>query len=92
MLQFRVKTLFDNLLRLKLLFSSLQFCSGSQPIMRVYETVLYRQEVMHVVLVHSPANQNFSHYPLLTDDPDAVCVYKDGHFIWRPEAMCEKHW
>ncbi|XP_027887378.1 uncharacterized protein LOC114153196 [Xiphophorus couchianus] len=69
-----------------------QFCSGSQPIMRVYETVLYRQEVMHVVLVHSPAKQNFSDYPLLTDDPDAVCVYKDGHFIWRPEAMCEKHW
>ncbi|XP_014850075.1 PREDICTED: uncharacterized protein LOC106922300 isoform X2 [Poecilia mexicana] len=69
-----------------------QFCSGSQPIMRVYETVLYGQEVMHVVLVHSPAKQNFSHYPLLIDDPDAVCVYKDGHFIWRPEAMCEKHW
>ncbi|XP_054902801.1 GTPase IMAP family member 8-like isoform X2 [Poeciliopsis prolifica] len=89
---FRVKSLFDYPLRLKLPFSSLQFCSGSQPIMRVYETVLYEQEVMHVVLVHSPTKQNFSHYPLLTDDPDAVCVYKDGHFIWRPEAMCEKHW
>ncbi|KAM4546719.1 GTPase IMAP family member 9-like [Fundulus diaphanus] len=60
--------------------------------MRIYETVLYKQEVMHVVLVHSPANQNFSHCPLLTDDPDAICVYKDGRFIWRPEAMCETHW
>lgn len=61
--------------------------------MRIYETVLYKQEVMHVVLVHSPANQeDFSEYPLLlTDDLDAVCVFRDGRFIWRPEAMCETH-
>ncbi|XP_015243719.1 PREDICTED: uncharacterized protein LOC107093265 [Cyprinodon variegatus] len=69
-----------------------QFCSGSEPIMRVYRTVLYKQEVMHVVLVHSPTNQNFSRYPLLTNDPDGICAYRDGHFIWRPEAMCETHW
>ncbi|XP_033992885.1 uncharacterized protein LOC117488194 [Trematomus bernacchii] len=71
---------------------SLQFCGGEQPLMRVYETQLYRQEVMYAVLVHSPANQEqFSEYPLLTDDPNAVCCYRDGRFIWRPEAMCETH-
>ncbi|XP_033992889.1 uncharacterized protein LOC117488198 isoform X2 [Trematomus bernacchii] len=71
---------------------SLQFCGGEQPLMRVYETNLYKQEVMYVVLVHSPANQEqFSEYPLLTDDPNAVCCYRDGRFIWRPEAMCETH-
>ncbi|XP_008276310.1 uncharacterized protein LOC103354644 [Stegastes partitus] len=70
----------------------LQFCSGDQPVMRVYETVLYKQEVQHTVLVHSPANQElFSKYPLLTDDPNAVCVYKDGRFIWRPYAISETH-
>ncbi|XP_008304165.1 uncharacterized protein LOC103375625 [Stegastes partitus] len=70
----------------------LQFCSGDQPVMRVYETVLHRQEVQHAVLVHSPANQElFSEYPLLTDDPNAVCVYKDGRFIWRPYAISETH-
>ncbi|XP_033992887.1 uncharacterized protein LOC117488196 [Trematomus bernacchii] len=71
---------------------SRQFCGGEQPLMRVYETHLYKQEVMYVVLVHSPANQEqFSEYPLLTDDPNAVCCYRDGRFIWRPEAMCETH-
>ncbi|XP_030266699.1 uncharacterized protein LOC115594400 isoform X2 [Sparus aurata] len=67
-------------------------CSGAQPIMRVYETVLHKQEVVYVILVHSPANQElFSDRPLLTDDPNSVCSYKDGRFIWRPEAMCETH-
>ncbi|MEQ2269519.1 hypothetical protein XENORESO_005660, partial [Xenotaenia resolanae] len=68
-------------------------CSGAEPVMRVYETVLYKQEVMYVVLVHSPKfDKKFSKYPLLKDDPNAVCVYRDGRFIWRSEAMCETHW
>ncbi|XP_027887377.1 uncharacterized protein LOC114153195 [Xiphophorus couchianus] len=70
-----------------------QFCSGARPIMRMYRTVLYSQEVMHVVLIHSPANEReFSQYPPMSDAPDAVCVYRDGRFLWRPEAMCETHW
>ncbi|XP_041657717.1 uncharacterized protein LOC121519021 [Cheilinus undulatus] len=69
-----------------------QFCGGAEPEMRVFETHLYRQEVMYAVLVHSPANQEqFNKYPLLTEDPDAVCCYRDGYFLWRPEAMCETH-
>ncbi|XP_030293207.1 uncharacterized protein LOC115593735 [Sparus aurata] len=71
---------------------SQQCCSGAQPVMRVFKTVLYKQEVMYVILVHSPANQElFSDRPLLTDDPNSICSYKDGCFIWRPEAMCETH-
>ncbi|CAK6980042.1 uncharacterized protein LOC128371710 [Scomber scombrus] len=71
---------------------SQQLCSGAQPVMRVFKTVLYKQEVMHAVLVHSPANQElFSGYPLLPDDPNSVCAYRDGRFIWRPEAMCNTH-
>ncbi|KAL7389829.1 hypothetical protein ABVT39_010517 [Epinephelus coioides] len=70
---------------------SQQFCSDAQPVMRVFETVLYKQGVMYTVLVHSPTNQKFSDYPLLTDDPDAVCAYRDGRFIWRPEAMSGTH-
>ncbi|KAM9333061.1 uncharacterized protein KZ484_018156 isoform 2-T2 [Pholidichthys leucotaenia] len=71
---------------------SQQFCGRKQPVMRIYRTDLYKQEVMYAVLVHSPAdNKRFSSFPLLSDDPDAVCVYKDGHFIWRAEAMCETH-
>ncbi|CAK6980043.1 uncharacterized protein LOC128371710 [Scomber scombrus] len=71
---------------------SQQFCSGAQPVMRVFKTVLYKKEVMYAVLVHRPANQErFSGYPLLPDDPNAVCAYRDGRFIWRPEAMCDTH-
>ncbi|XP_014908985.1 uncharacterized protein LOC106960408 [Poecilia latipinna] len=70
-----------------------QICSGADPVMRVLRTVLHKQEVLYAVLVHSPdLNETFSKYPLLKDDPNAVCVYKDGHFIWRSEAMCETHW
>ncbi|XP_061595118.1 uncharacterized protein LOC133459260 [Cololabis saira] len=69
-----------------------QFCGDKEPIMRIYETVLYKQEVVHVVLVHSPDNQDFTNYPEVpNDDPNAICVFKDGTFIWRPEAMSETH-
>ncbi|XP_047463728.1 uncharacterized protein LOC125021649 [Mugil cephalus] len=71
---------------------SQQFCSGQQPVMRVYNTILYKQEFQYTVLVHSPANEEqFSRFPLLSDHPNAVCVYRDGRFVWRPEAMCETH-
>ncbi|XP_054483238.1 uncharacterized protein LOC129116308 [Anoplopoma fimbria] len=69
-----------------------QFCDGEPPVMRVYSTHLYKQEVMYAVLVHSPAhNRKFSRYPLLSDDPNGVCTYKDGRFIWRSQAMSETH-
>ncbi|KAF6740033.1 hypothetical protein FQA47_005805 [Oryzias melastigma] len=44
---------------------SQQFCSGGQPVMRVLETVLHKKEIVYVVVVHSPDDQNFSQYPLL---------------------------
>lgn len=60
---------------------------------RVFKTSLYNQEVQYAVLVHSPAREKlFSEYPLLAyDDPNAVFTYRDGHFIWRSQAMCETH-
>lgn len=58
----------------------------------MYETVLYKQEVMYSVLVHSHYNNDlFEKYPLLQDNDDGVCAYRDGQIIWRPEAMCETH-
>ncbi|XP_041656549.1 uncharacterized protein LOC121518360 [Cheilinus undulatus] len=68
-----------------------QFCGGAEPIMRVFQTHLYDQEVMYAVLVHSPGILEQLQYPLLTDDPDSVCCYRDGYFLWRSEAMCGKH-
>ncbi|XP_029602363.1 uncharacterized protein LOC115187461 [Salmo trutta] len=69
-----------------------QLCVGHEPILRVYETVLYKQEVMYSVLVHSHYNNDlFEKYPLLQDNDDGVCAYRDGQIIWRPEAMCQTH-
>ncbi|CAB1334643.1 unnamed protein product [Coregonus sp. 'balchen'] len=36
-------------------------------------------------------NDLFEKYPLLQDNDDGVCAYRDGQIIWRPEAMCETH-
>ncbi|XP_013764332.1 uncharacterized protein LOC102214563 [Pundamilia nyererei] len=72
---------------------SKQFCSGTLPVVRVLRTSLYRQEVMYTVLVHSSANDKlFTEYPILSNAPNTICAYRDGCFIWNPEAMCEKHW
>ncbi|XP_004556961.3 uncharacterized protein LOC101479829 [Maylandia zebra] len=72
---------------------SQQFCSGAPPMIKVFKTALYNQEVQYSVLVHSPAREKlFSEYPSLAyDDPNAVFTYRDGHFIWRSQAMCETH-
>ncbi|XP_068455050.1 uncharacterized protein [Clinocottus analis] len=70
-----------------------QFCEGEPPVMRVLGTHLFAQQVMHVVLVHGPAHQEYSGHPLLPDDdPNAVCTFRDGRFIWRPEAMSGTHY
>ncbi|XP_035761310.1 uncharacterized protein LOC118453811 [Neolamprologus brichardi] len=72
------------------------FCSRAPPVLRVFKTSLYKQEVMYTVLVHRPHdNGRFSEYPELPDDdPNAVCAYRreENIFIWRPEAMCKTHW
>ncbi|XP_076745557.1 uncharacterized protein LOC101465870 isoform X2 [Maylandia zebra] len=73
-----------------------QFCFGAPPVLRVFKTSLYKQEVVYTVLVHRPHDDGrFSEYPELPDDdPNAVCAYRreENIFIWRPEAMCGTHW
>ncbi|KAK7925635.1 hypothetical protein WMY93_007945 [Mugilogobius chulae] len=72
---------------------SWQFCDGDSPEMRIWETRLYKQEVMYVVLVHSPSDDRFTQHPLLEEDEN-ICAFREEpepHFIWRPQAMCEEH-
>lgn len=77
------------------LFICLQFCFDAPPVLRVFKTSLYKQEVVYTVLVHSPHDDGrFSKYPELPDDdPNAVCAYRreENIFMWRPEAMCATH-
>ncbi|XP_031434935.1 uncharacterized protein LOC116223197 [Clupea harengus] len=60
-----------------------QFCGEEEPVLRVYETVTYTQEVMYVVLIHSPDVHDYDDYP--------VCAYKDGEIIWHAQAISQTH-
>ncbi|KAM9466435.1 uncharacterized protein Hap1MRO34_015535 [Clarias gariepinus] len=68
-----------------------QNCGGEEPVLRVYETVTYRQEIMYTVLIHSPENnKRFKEYPLL--EKNKLVRYQDGKIIWKAQAICETHW
>nr|XP_029539054.1 uncharacterized protein LOC115143107 [Oncorhynchus nerka]XP_029539055.1 uncharacterized protein LOC115143107 [Oncorhynchus nerka] len=73
-----------------------QICGGEKPVLKVYETTVYKQEIMYSVLVHSPSVDEFEEYPFLGDgSDDAVCGYREnnvegegrGHIVWRAQAM-----
>nr|XP_046190856.1 uncharacterized protein LOC124019522 isoform X3 [Oncorhynchus gorbuscha] len=75
-----------------LMMYSQQICDGKQPVLRVYETVVYKQEIMYTVLVHSPDNKEFEKYPVLGDgSDDALCAYMRGNIVWRAQAMSKTH-
>ncbi|KAF5896625.1 uncharacterized protein DAT39_013647 [Clarias magur] len=68
-----------------------QNCGGEEPVLRVYETVTYRQQIVYIVLIHSPEdNERFREYPLL-EASDWV-RYCDGKIIWKAQAVCGTHW
>lgn len=67
-----------------------QNCGGEEPVLRVHETVTYKQEIMLTVLIHSPEhNQRFREYPLL--EASEWVRYQDGQIIWKAQAMCGTH-
>ncbi|KAI2655200.1 hypothetical protein ROHU_004984 [Labeo rohita] len=69
-----------------------QFCPDQKPDIRTFETVVYKQEVMHSIVVHAPHARNlFSEYPLLEDTQDPACVFHEDTIIWRPQAICKTH-
>ncbi|XP_055022692.1 uncharacterized protein LOC129412622 [Boleophthalmus pectinirostris] len=76
---------------------SQQFCGGQKPVMRVWNTVLYKQKVMYAVLVHSPSptdQEEFCKFPELKEEPGSICAFREEprpHFLWRPQAMSETH-
>ncbi|XP_067305742.1 uncharacterized protein si:ch211-197h24.8 [Pseudorasbora parva] len=69
-----------------------QFCAGRNPQIRVFETVVYKQEVMYSIVIHAPRAQDlFSEYPVLQKSQDAVCELHEDTIIWRPQAMSKTH-
>ncbi|XP_076869266.1 uncharacterized protein LOC143519565 isoform X2 [Brachyhypopomus gauderio] len=69
-----------------------QFCMGQAPQMRIYETVVYKQEVMYAIVIHAAdVQKDFEKYPLLEDHPSATCVFQDGKIVWRPQGLSKTH-
>ncbi|XP_073702560.1 uncharacterized protein [Garra rufa] len=66
-----------------------QFCSGQSPVFRVYETVLYKQEIQYTVVVHPHYINLYDDYPRLPRQSDGVCGYYDGAMWWRCQAPSE---
>ncbi|KAI2644102.1 dITP/XTP pyrophosphatase [Labeo rohita] len=67
-----------------------QKCEDQEPVLRIYETKLFSQEIEYVILVHNPEfNEKFRDFPLLKSSP---LVAYDGHqIIWKSQAICETH-
>ncbi|XP_065102159.2 uncharacterized protein [Paramisgurnus dabryanus] len=74
-----------------LYFYGAQFCGGCSPVLHVYETVLYRQEILYSIVVHPRNIQIYDRYPRLPDIGDGVCGYLDGTIWWRCQAPSETY-
>ncbi|KAL2083056.1 hypothetical protein ACEWY4_020829 [Coilia grayii] len=70
---------------------SAQFCGGKEPILRVWETIVYKQEVMYTVLVHSPDVYDYDGFPILGYNDKGVCAYWNGEITWRAQAVSQTH-
>lgn len=67
-----------------------QFCKGQTPQMRVYGTVVYKQEVMYAIVIHGPDGQaEFQTYPPIQSSK--VCRFQNGKIIWIPQGMSKTH-
>ncbi|XP_073728255.1 uncharacterized protein [Misgurnus anguillicaudatus] len=67
-----------------------QFCKGP-PVLHVYETVLYRQEIVYTIVVHPGSIHLYDDYPRLPKTGDGVCGYHDGNIWWRCQAPSETY-
>ncbi|XP_072546710.1 uncharacterized protein [Salminus brasiliensis] len=62
-----------------------QNCGGKEPVLRVFKTMFYKQEIVYAVLIHSPEdNEKFSKYPLLQSSE--FVRYVDKQIVWRAQA------
>jgi len=69
-----------------------QFCDGQSPVLRVFETVVYRREILYKILVHPRDIHMYDeHYPRLPGQEDGVCGYHDGALWWRCQAPSETY-
>nr|XP_055069368.1 uncharacterized protein LOC129450545 [Misgurnus anguillicaudatus] len=64
-----------------------QMCGGKDPVLRAYKTTFYKQEIMYVVLIHSPElNEKFEQFPEI--ESSSLFDYKNDTIIWKAQAIC----
>ncbi|XP_077334500.1 uncharacterized protein LOC143975819 [Lithobates pipiens] len=76
-----------------------QHCGGEEPQLRILGTDLYKQEVAHYILVHSPdRSDQFKNFPMVPkaqgcaepllnpSEPHPFVYRKNGILYWRPES------
>ncbi|XP_059423921.1 uncharacterized protein LOC132158508 [Carassius carassius] len=68
-----------------------QFCGNKSPVLRVYETVLYRREIVYNVVVHPRDINLYDSYPRLPNQEEGVCGYHDGALWWCCQAPSETY-
>lgn len=65
-----------------------QMCGGQDPVLREFKTIFYRQEIMYVVLIHSPeVNEKFKDFPEI--ESSLFVDYKGDTIIWKAQAICK---
>ncbi len=63
-----------------------QMCGGQDPVLREYKTVFYKQEIMYVVLIHSPKdNESFENFPQI--EKSSFVVYEENQIVWKAQAI-----
>ncbi|XP_068122279.1 uncharacterized protein [Hyperolius riggenbachi] len=71
----------------------MQHCEGEEPQLRILGTDVYKQEIAHYIVVHSPHADQFNHCPkVLTVQRRTghlpIVFWMDGRLYWRPESTC----
>lgn len=63
-----------------------QMCGDQDPVLREYKTMFYKQEIMYVVLVHSPKyNERFEKFPRIENR--FFVDYEENLINWKAQAI-----
>ncbi|XP_053306007.1 uncharacterized protein LOC128468342 [Spea bombifrons] len=70
-----------------------QHCRGGEPQLRVLGTAMYRREIAHAVVIHSPETDRYNDFPLVPvlsrhSEPFPFVYQRDGDvgMWWTPES------
>ncbi|XP_072007943.1 uncharacterized protein [Engystomops pustulosus] len=63
-----------------------QHCKPREPQLRILGTDIYKQEIAHYIVVHSPDTKDFNDLPLIPNMPNRSIGWEDNTLFWKPES------